>query len=123
MNIAKLLIAAGVAAISLTAIADTADARRNRNHHHHDHWEDWNNRLDARRAGIIAGTAAAGITGAAARENASDHYRECMDYYDSDDRYERYCRDEYYRDQSQARRRASRVGVVVGLGVREIVRD
>ncbi|WOE76409.1 hypothetical protein [Alterisphingorhabdus coralli] len=120
MKLLHLMTAAAVAAVSLTVVADVAEARK-RHHHHHHH--DWDNRRDARRAGIIAGTAAAGISRAVANDNARDHYRECMDYYGFNNRYERYCREEYYRDQYRGRRAARRAGVVVGLGVREIVRD
>lgn len=37
--------------------------------------------------------------------------------------YDRYCREQYYYDKAEARRAGRRAGVVVGLGVREIVRD
>ncbi|MEM1132093.1 MAG: hypothetical protein AAGH53_04085 [Pseudomonadota bacterium] len=124
MNIAKTILVAAAACISFIAIADSVEAKRHHhNHRHHHHWNDWDNRRDARRAGIIAGAAAAGIARAAANDNARDHYRECMDYYGFNRRYERYCREEYYRDQRHGRRAARRAGVVVGLGVREIVRD
>ncbi|MFN6936603.1 MAG: hypothetical protein ACK4NZ_15795, partial [Tsuneonella sp.] len=69
------------------------------------------------------GTAAAGIVRSSGRENAREEYEECMALYDSARSYERYCREEYIRDRYAARRAARRTGVVVGLGVREIVRD
>jgi hypothetical protein len=46
-----------------------------------------------------------------------------MVYYSYNDRYDRYCREQYYYDRAKSRRAARRAGVVVGLGVREIVRD
>jgi Ni/Co efflux regulator RcnB len=102
---------------------DRWDRDRDERHRHHDRWEDWDNRRDARRAGVIAGSVAAGVAGSAARENARDDYEECMIYYSYNDRYDRYCREQYYQDSASARRAARRTGVVVGLGVREIVRD
>ncbi|MEE4317449.1 MAG: hypothetical protein V2I74_10760 [Erythrobacter sp.] len=118
------LVAFGLATFSGGALAkDRWDRERDKRHHHHDRWEDWDNRRDARRAGAIAGTAAAGVAGAVARDNARDDYRECMDHYRNDYRYERYCREEYYRDQRAASRAARRTGVIIGLGVEEIVRD
>lgn len=120
---------AAVAALGLTAAGSAVSAKdrwdrdRDRRHRHHDRWEDWDNRRDARRAGVIAGTIASGIAGSVARDQAKDNYEECMVYYSYDDRYDRYCREQYYDDRAAARRSARRTGVVVGLGVREIVRD
>ena len=102
---------------------DHWDRDRDRHHHHHDRWEDRDNRRDARRAGVIAGTVAAGVAGSAARQNSREDYEECMVYYAYNDRYDRYCREDYYYDRASGRRAARRTGVVVGLGVEEIVRD
>jgi Ni/Co efflux regulator RcnB len=112
-----------LAGLSFTVVIDSAQADRRERHRHQDRWDDWDNRRDARRAGIIAGTAAASIAGSAARENARDEYEECMRLYSYGDRYDRYCREEYYRDRYAARRTARRTGVIVGLSVQEIVRD
>ncbi len=118
------LAALGFAAFTGDALAkDRWDRDRDRRHRHNDRWEDWDNRRDARRAGVIAGSVAAGIAGAASRENAREEYEECMVYYSYNDRYDRYCREQYYYDRANSRRAARRAGVVVGLGVREIVRD
>ena len=91
------LIALAVTALPGGAIArERWDHDRDRRHHHHDSWEDWDNRRDARRAGIIAGTAAAGVAGAAANNRAREDYEDCMRYYAYNRRYETYCREEYY---------------------------
>lgn len=114
----------GFASFAGDALAkDRWDRDRDRRNRHHDRWEDWDNRRDARRAGVVAGSVAAGIAGSAARENAREDYEECMIYYSYNDRYDRYCREQYYYDRASGRRAARRTGVVVGLGVREIVRD
>jgi Ni/Co efflux regulator RcnB len=118
------LAALGFATFAGNALAkDRWDRDRDRRNRNHDRWEDWDNRRDARRAGAIAGTVAAGIAGAASSENAREEYDECMVYYSYNDRYDRYCREQYYYDRAKSRRAARRAGVVVGLGVREIVRD
>jgi Ni/Co efflux regulator RcnB len=129
MTAGKAIAIAALAALGFSGLTSEAFAKdrwdrdRDRRHRHHDRWEDWDNRRDARRAGVIAGSVAAGIAGSAARENAKDNYEECMVYYSYNDRYDRYCREQYYYDSASARRAARRTGVVVGLGVREIVRD
>jgi hypothetical protein len=46
-----------------------------------------------------------------------------MELYARDMAYDRYCREQYYEDRAAGRRAARRTGVVVGLGVREIVHD
>ncbi|MDF0546569.1 hypothetical protein PX699_29890 [Sphingobium sp. H39-3-25] len=121
---------AALAALSFPAFAGQALAKDrwdhdhdHHHHHHHDRWEDWDNRRDARRAGVIAGTVAAGVAGSAARQNSREDYEECMVYYAYNDRYDRYCREDYYYDRASGRRAARRTGVVVGLGVEEMVRD
>jgi Ni/Co efflux regulator RcnB len=118
------LAVAGLAGGAGDAVAkDRWDRERDRNHRYNDRWEDWDNRRDARRAGVIAGTIAADVAGSAARADAREDYEECMEIYARDDRYDRYCREQYFHDRAAARRAARRTGVVVGLGVREIVRD
>jgi Ni/Co efflux regulator RcnB len=117
------LAALSFAAVSEPALADRWDRERDRGNRHYDRWEDWDNRRDARRAGVIAGTVAAEVAAGAARANAREEYEECMELYARDFSYDRYCREEYYRDRAAGRRAARRTGVVVGLGVREIVRD
>ncbi len=129
MKIGKTLTIAALAALGLVSFAGDALAKdrwdhdRDRRHRHHDRWEDIDNRRDARRAGVIAGSVAAGVVGSAARKNAREDYEECMIYYSYNDRYDRYCREQYYYDRASGRRAARRTGVVVGLGVSEIVRD
>lgn len=129
MSALRVTMLAAIAAMSFTALAEGAlakdrwDRDRDRRHRHYDRWDDWDNRRGARRAGVIAGTVAAGIAGSAARENARDNYDECMTLYSYNERYDRYCREQYYYDVAAARRAARRTGVVVGLGVMEIVRD
>lgn len=125
----KAIALAALAAIGFTGVAadalakDRWDRDRDRRHRHHDRWEDWDNRRDARRAGVIAGTIAAEVAAGAARERAREDHEECMEYYGRDLDYDRYCREQYYQDRAAGRRAARRTGVVVGLGVREIVRD
>lgn len=128
MRGARTLLLAALAGLSFTALVDPAtaddwDRDRDRRHRDYDRWEDWDNRRDARRAGVIAGTVAAEVAAGAARENAREDYEECMELYARETRYDRYCREQYYLDRAQGRRAARRTGVVVGLGVREIVRD
>jgi Ni/Co efflux regulator RcnB len=114
----------GIAMLSSQASArDKWDKERNRRHHHSDRWEDWDNRRDARRAGVIAGTIASGIARSAATSNARENYEECMTYYSYDRYYDQYCREQYYYDMQNGRRAARRAGVIVGLTTREIVRD
>ncbi len=129
MKGARTIALAVIAAIGFTGFAadalakDRWDRDRDRRHRHYDRWEDWDNRRDARRAGVIAGTVAAEVAAGAARQNAREDYEECMEYYGRDYGYDRYCREQYYYDRAAGRRAARRTGVVVGLGVREIVRD
>jgi Ni/Co efflux regulator RcnB len=129
MKAGKTIAVAALAALGFATFAGDAlakdrwDRDRDRRNRHHDRWEDWDNRRDARRAGVIAGTIASEFAGAASRENAREEYEECMVYYSYNDRYDRYCREQYYYDRANSRRAARRAGVVVGLGVREIVRD
>jgi Ni/Co efflux regulator RcnB len=108
---------------SQTSARDRWDKERDRRHHHNNHWEDWDNRRDARRAGVIAGAAASGIARSAARSNSRENYEECMTYYSNDRYYDQYCREQYYYDMQSGRRAARRTGVIVGLTTREIVRD
>lgn len=129
MKAGKALALAALAAFSFAGLAggalakDRWDRDRDRKHRHYDVWEDWDNRRDARRAGVIAGTVAAEVAAGAARANAREDYEECMELYARDMAYDRYCREQYYEDRAAGRRAARRTGVVVGLGVREIVRD
>lgn len=129
MRGARIMLLAALAGLSFTALVDTGlakdrwDRDRDRRSRHYDRWEDWENRRDARRAGVIAGTVAAEVAAGAARANAREDYEECMEAYAYADRYDRYCREQYYYDRAEARRAGRRAGVVVGLGVREIVRD
>lgn len=129
MRGARIMLLAALAGLSFAVLVDTTlakdrwDRDRDRRSRHYDRWEDWENRRDARRAGVIAGTVTTGIAGSAARANAREDYEECMVYYSYNDRYDRYCREQYYYDRAAGRRAARRTGVVVGLGVREIVRD
>ncbi len=129
MRGARVMLLAALAGLSFTALVDTGlakdrwDRDRDRRSRHYDRWEDWENRRDARRAGVIAGTVAAEVAAGAARANAREDYEECMAAYAYADRYDRYCREQYYYDRAEARRAGRRAGVVVGLGVREIVRD
>jgi hypothetical protein len=114
----------GVALLPSEASArNNWDKDRDRRHNNHDRWENWDNRRDARRAGIVAGTIASGIARSANKENARDNYEECMSYYSQDQYYDQYCREQYYQDMQSGRRAARRAGVVVGLTAREIVRD
>ena len=116
--------ALGIALLSPQASArNNWDGDRNGRHPNNDRWEKWDNRRDARRAGIIAGTIATGIAKSASKENARDNYQECMTYYSQDQYYDQYCREQYYQDMQDGRRAARRAGVVVGLTAREIVRD
>ncbi len=133
---AKLTALGVVASLGLMVVATGAAANK-KHHHHHDDWDDhhhhghhhhhhhhdWENYRDARRAGILAGTAATGIAGAVAEDNAKNKYEECMDSYYNDPSYDQYCRQQYYEDERRAERAARRTGVVTGLAVREIVRD
>ena len=114
------LVVSGVCVVPSVVIPSAAQA--NKHHHGHGHHHH-HNRRKARRAGVVAGIAAAGVAGAIARDNARDEYRDCMDHYEGNPRYERYCREDYYDDRRRARRTSRRVGVVTGLTVREIVRD
>jgi hypothetical protein len=129
MRAARIMLLAALAGLSFTALVDTGlakdrwDRDRDRRSRHYDRWEDWGNRRDARRAGVIAGMVAAEVAGGAARANAREDYEECIAAYAFEDRYYRYCREQYYYDRAEARRAGRRAGVVVGLGVREIVRD
>ena len=124
-----MMLLAALAGLSFTALVDTGLAKdrwdhdRDRRSRHYYRLEDWENRRDARRSGAIAGTVAAGVASSAARANACEDYGECMAAYAYADRYDRYCREQYYYDGAEARRAGRRAGVVVGLGVREIVRD
>lgn len=112
------LLVSSAAVLPTLAAPSIAHAKRHHHHHHHHH-----NRREARRVGVVAGIAAAGIAGAVARDNARDEYRECMDYYGGSRRYERYCREEYYHDRRRAHRASRRVGVITGLTAYEIARD
>jgi hypothetical protein len=118
------LVMLGGALLSSEASArNNWDKNRDRKHHNNDRWENWENRRDARRAGIIAGTVASGIVRSSTRNNAKENYEECMTYYYQDQYYDQYCRDQYYQDIQSGRRAARRAGVVIGLSAREIVRD
>lgn len=116
--------ALGIALLSPQASArNNWDKNRDRKHQNHDRWENWDNRRDARRAGILAGTIATGIANSASKDNARENYQACMTYYSQDQYYDQYCREQYYQDMQNGRRAARRAGVVVGLTTREIVRD
>jgi hypothetical protein len=122
-GLAVLVLLGGALLSSEASARNNWDKSRDRKHHNHDRWENWENRRDARRAGIIAGTVASGIVRSSAHNNAKENYEECMTYYYQDQYYDQYCRDQYYQDMQSGRRAARRAGVVVGLGAREIVRD
>ena len=115
---AAALVATSAVVLPTAVVPTVAHAKKHHHHHHHHH-----NRRKARRVGVVAGIAAAGIAGAVARDNARDEYRECMDYYGGNRRYERYCREEYYHDRRRANRASRRVGVVAGLTAYGIARD
>ena len=112
MKGARLMLLAALAGLSFTALVDTGLAK-----------DSWDRDRDRRSPGVIAGTVAAEVAAGAARANAREDYEECMAAYAFEDRYDRYCREQYYYDRAEARRAGRRAGVVVGLGVREIVRD
>lgn len=121
MQLATMVLAA-VVTVGLQMAASPASAGDRGRHQYNHRWDDWDNRRDARRAGIVAGTVAAGVVGSAGRANAREEYAECMREYASDMRYDRYCREEYHEDLRSGRRAARRTGVVVGLTTSEIVR-
>ena len=55
-TIAIALAALGFATFAGDALAkDRQDRDRDRRHCHHDSWENWDNRRDARRAGVVVG--------------------------------------------------------------------
>jgi hypothetical protein len=105
------------------ALAATMPAEARKRDRYHDGWGDrydyWENRRDARRAGVVAGVVASGIARGAAAANADDHYAECMMNWGYD--YE--CERRYYEERRDARRAGRAVGVTAGVITREIVRD
>lgn len=127
-----LYLAASFAVLAATLItADMAEARRRPNN---DGWYDrYENRRDARRAGIVAGVVTSAVVGSSARANAQNRYEECMEsnrsqYYPGsgyayENGYSYDCERRRYEDEMRANRSARRAGVVVGLTARAVVRD
>jgi hypothetical protein len=111
---------AALAVVALLA-STSADARKRDRYDNGwgDRYDRWENRRDARRAGIVAGVVASGIARGAARAEANENYEECMMSwgYDMD------CERRYYEDRRDARRAGRAVGVTAGIITREIVRD
>jgi hypothetical protein len=98
-----------------------AEARKNDRYHNgwNDRYDRWENRRDARRAGVIAGVVASGIASSAAAAKADDHYRECMISWG----YDYACERRYYDERLAARRTGRAIGAAAGMITREIVRD
>lgn len=122
--------AAAAVLMSTLITVDVAEARRRPNNDWYDRYE---NRRDARRAGIIAGVVTTAVVSSSVRSNATRRYEECMEanrysyYPDSGYAYENgysyACERRRYEDERRAGRSARRAGVVVGLTTRAIVRD
>ncbi len=117
MRALAVVAAACVMAVGATAPADAR--KRDRDYGWNNQYDRWENRRDARRAGVIAGAVASGIARSAAASNADEHCRECI----VATGYDEACERRYCEERRDARRSGRAVGVTAVLITREIVRD
>jgi hypothetical protein len=108
--VSRLFTLAFVAFVGSATLTGTATAR------HYDRYDgrwahEYDNRRDARRAGIVAGAVRTGI----AEANTEHRYQECMQY----SGYDYSCEQQRYRDEAHARRAGLRTAVIVGAAVRD----
>lgn len=111
LSLVMLAALAGVAFQSSPLSARDRD-RDYRDYRHEGRWaHEYENRRDARRAGIVAGAVREGVA-----EAATEHrYQECM----MTSGYDYACEQQRYRDEAHAHRAARRTAVVVGAAVRD----
>lgn len=84
-----------------------------------DRYDDYQNRRDARRAGLAAAIVVSGISRAVQQDQIAQRYSECM----RNGRYDLYCDRQRFWEQQEARKRAKRRALMTGVIVRGIVRD
>lgn len=118
--IRQLILGYATAAILVTAVSAEAQSRKRYPPGYYQERErDWDNRRDARRAGLVTAIVVSGATKAAQDRRIEERYRDCLrgTYYDVE------CDRRRYYEESEARNRARRAGFVAGAVMREAVRN
>lgn len=99
-----------MALIMTSVVATPASEARRRDRDYHNYHDRWEDRRDARRAGVAAGAATRIVGGAVAAGSARNHYEDCVRARG----YDYVCDQQYYDDRRRGRRNAHRAAAAVG---------